>query len=176
MEHWNETGQLPVKSTSHKLSNTWVTKFYFPTVTFDLWPFPFHVLSSHLFLSKSSCHCRGHKYCSTTQCPIRYEVTAFCLYHSGQWGKIYGACWHVCLESLVSNSGVICMKPHNEVLKYFMSRKLDTNTGSPMFLTEGWSLCCKAAGTDVPHRLTGAKEPAVPTLYCCSLLLRAKIC
>lgn len=27
---------------------------------------------------------------------------------------------------------VICMKPHNEVLKYFMSRKLDTNTGSPV--------------------------------------------
>lgn len=71
---------------------------------------------------------------------------------------------------------VICMKPHNEVLKHFMSRKLDTNTGSPLFLTEDWSLCCKAAGTDVPHRLTGAKEPAVPTLYCCSLLLRAKIC
>lgn len=71
---------------------------------------------------------------------------------------------------------VICMKPHNEVLKYFMSRKLDTNTGSAVFLTEGWSLCCKAAGSDVPRRLTGAKEPAVPTLYCSSLLLRAKIC
>lgn len=68
------------------------------------------------------------------------------------------------------------MKPHNEVLKYFMSRKPDTNTGSLVFLTESCSLCCKAAETDVPHRLTGAKEPAVPTLYCCSLLLRAKIC
>lgn len=40
------------------------------------------------------------------------------------------------------------MKPHNEVLKYFMSRKLHTNTGSPVFLTKGRSLCCGAAGTD----------------------------
>lgn len=59
------------------------------------------------------------------------------------------------------------MKPHNEVLKYFMSRKLHTNTGSSVFLIEGWSLCCGAAGTDGPVRLTGAKEPAVPILYCC---------
>lgn len=68
------------------------------------------------------------------------------------------------------------MKPHNEVLRHFMSRKLHTNTGSAVFLTGGWSLCCKAAGTDGPRRLSGAKEPAVPTLYCCALLSRAKIC
>lgn len=66
-----------------------------------------------------------------------------------------------------SNSRVMCAKPHNEVLKYFMSRKLHTNTGSSEFLIEGRSLCCGAARTDGPLRLTGAKEPAVPTHYCC---------
>lgn len=59
------------------------------------------------------------------------------------------------------------MKPHNEVLKYFMSRKLHTNTGSSVFLAEGRSLRRGAAGTDGPRRLSGAREPAVPTLYCC---------
>lgn len=59
----------------------------------------------------------------------------------------------------------MCVKPHNEVLKYFMSRKLHTNTGSSVFLTEGRSLCCGTAGTDGLLRLTGAKELAVPTLF-----------
>lgn len=64
------------------------------------------------------------------------------------------------------NSGVMCAEPHNEVLKYLMSRKLNTNTGSSAFLTEGRSLCSGAAAADGTLRLTGAKEPAVPTLYC----------
>ena len=64
------------------------------------------------------------------------------------------------------SSGVMCTEPHNEVLKYFMSRKLNTNTGSSVFLTKARSLCCGAAGADGTLRLTGAREPAVPTLYC----------
>lgn len=67
-----------------------------------------------------------------------------------------------------SNSRVMCMKLHNEVLKYFTSRKLHTNTGSSEFLIEGESVLRRCWGTDGPLRLTGAKEPAVvPTLCCC---------
>lgn len=77
---------------------------------------------------------------------------------------------HACMfffNHCASNSRVMCAEPHNEVLKYFMSRKFHTNTGSSLFLTKGRSLCCGAAGTDGLLRLTGAKEPAVPTLHCC---------
>lgn len=33
-------------------------------------------------------------------------------------------------------SSLMCMNPDNEVLKYFMSRKLHTNTGSSVFRTK----------------------------------------
>lgn len=68
---------------------------------------------------------------------------------------------HACMfffNHCASNSRVMCAEPHNEVLKYFMSRKFHTNTGSSLFLTKGRSLCCGAAGTDGLLRLTGPKN------------------
>lgn len=47
----------------------------------------------------------------------------------------------VCYSLIMVVIAVTCTKPHNEVPKYFTSRKLHTNTGSSEFLIE-WSLCC----------------------------------